>query len=61
MGIDFRNKKNQRAVSLLAAISVRGGPLLLMAARGGTVIIAILAVLLLSYIREGAVWRSFAY
>jgi len=34
MGIDFRNKKQRRAVSLLAAISVRGGRLLLMAARG---------------------------
>ena len=38
MGIDFRNKKNRPALSLLAAISVRGGPLLLMPARGGTVI-----------------------
>ena len=35
MGIHFRNKKKRPAISLLAAISVRGGPLLLMAAKGG--------------------------
>ena len=44
MGIHFRNKKKRPAISLLAAISVRGGPLLLMPARGGTVILELAAI-----------------